>query len=121
MRHAVRFVALVTALVGLVGILTACGDDEATPSGSPVTLEVTVKGHEVTPTDKLVEVPKGSEVRVEVTSDDAGELHVHSQPEQEVQFSAGTTRASLGKFDIPGRYAVEIHSLDVTVATLEVK
>ena len=46
-----------------------------------------------------------------MTADAAGEIHVHSDPEQSAAYGVGTTRISLGAFEIPGQYEVESHTL----------
>lgn len=121
MRPCARLIALLAALLGLSGLLVGCGDDGGSSSSKQVSLSVDVMGTKVSPKNQVVEVPKGSEVRLEVKADKAGELHIHSRPEQTKEYNAGTTRISLGRFVTPGRYPVEIRALDSTVATLDVK
>jgi plastocyanin len=62
----------------------------------------------VTPVAQSVEVEVGETVTLEVTSDRAGELHVHSTPEQYKQFEQGRSTISM-VFDKPGAVDVEEH------------
>jgi FtsP/CotA-like multicopper oxidase with cupredoxin domain len=61
----------------------------------------------------------GEEVEVVVKSDTEGSLHVHSNPEQELDYGAGTTTLKLTIED-PGVVEVESHELETTVLQLEV-
>jgi hypothetical protein len=56
---------------------------------------------------------------VTVDSDRAGELHVHSSPEQVLAFPAGRSTQDL-VIDAPGSVQVEDHESEVVVAIIEV-
>jgi len=60
------------------------------------------------------------ELVFEIVSDRPGELHVHSKPEQYVQFDAGRTRAVIS-MQIPGSMQVEEHDTSAVVAIVEVR
>ncbi|PVG81575.1 hypothetical protein DDE18_16325 [Nocardioides gansuensis] len=90
------------------------------PGGAGQTIEITVAGDTVSPSGERVEVPLGEEVVLEVTADAPGELHVHSTPEQELAYEAGTTSFPL-TFDQPGVVEVESHDLGLTIVQLEVR
>jgi hypothetical protein len=88
---------------------------DESPSASPSPTEeagqrvaVTIKGDDVKPVAQQVEVGVGEKLVLEVTSDRAGELHVHSNPEQEPAFESGSSRIVL-TFDKPGQVDVEEH------------
>lgn len=122
MRGSLRILAVAATMFSLIGFAAACGDDEpATGTNEPLTIEITVKGDKITPNGKTVDVDAGQEVRLEITADQPGEIHVHSEPEQTHEYGAGTTRVPLGAFDVPGQYAVESHALEVTVVNLKVQ
>ena len=86
-----------------------------------MTIEVTVEGDTVTPNGERVDVDRGEEVQLVVTADAAGEIHVHSDPEQEFEYDAGTTTLTLTNLDRPGVVEVESHTLDKVIVQLEVK
>ena len=54
-----------------------------------------------------------------VDADEAGELHVHSKPEQEIAYPEGTSSNELS-FDKPGVFAVESHDLGITLIEFKV-
>ena len=56
-----------------------------------------------------------------VKADAEGEIHVHSDPEQELEYGAGTTTLTPFKIDKPGIVEVESHALEKTIVQLEVK
>ena len=116
--------ALATLTVLLCALpLAACGDEEK-PSGDstePKVIEVTFEGDSVTPNGERVDVSTGQDVELRITADQPGEIHVHSDPEQSAAYGVGTTRISLGSFEIPGQYEVESHTLGKTIVTLEVQ
>jgi plastocyanin len=132
-----RFATRVAGFTFAAVALTACGGQadkpEAAPTDSPsssspsespsqtappkpskkpkpagATAEVTIEGGSVTPVAQSVEVEVGETVTLEVTSDRAGELHVHSTPEQYKQFEQGRSTISM-VFDKPGAVDVEEH------------
>ena len=93
---------------------------ETEPSDG-TTIEVTVEGDTVTPSGERVDVDRGEPVHLVVTADAAGEIHVHSDPEQEFEYDAGTTTLTLTNLDRPGVVEVESHTLDKVIVQLEVK
>lgn len=116
-----RLLAVLTVLGSLLA-LTACGDEEPDAGATgPVTIEITFEGHTVTPAGDRIEVGLGQEVELEVKADAPGTVHVHSTPEQELDYDAGTTLLQLGAFDRAGVYEVETHALHKTIVQLEVR
>ena len=86
------------------------------------TIEVTVEGGTVTPNGDRVEVERGTDVELVVTADEPGEIHVHSSPEQELRYAAGTTTLLLALADQPpGIVDVESHNLEQTIVQLEIR
>lgn len=117
MRRTLAVLATVTCAVTL---LAGCGEDE--PAATPPTsesIEITFDGDSVTPNGERVEIESGQEIELVVKSDEPGELHVHSTPEQQLEYGAGTTSLTL-VIDEPGVVDVEAHDLEVIVVQLEV-
>jgi hypothetical protein len=83
-----------------------------------IRIQITADG--VDPTGSRVEVKKGVPVTLLITATKAGELHVHSTPEQHVEFPKGTSAATL-TLDQPGVVDVEDHALDKLIVQLEVR
>lgn len=88
----------------------------AEPEG--VVVDVTIADGEVTPQGDRVEVEVGEPVTLRVTSDEADEIHVHSDPEHSLDVEAGTPDELTFTVDRPGQVAVESHHLDVTIVQL---
>ena len=118
-----RILASTAVLLSALSLATACGSDDESPSGSsdPKVIEVTFDGDSVSPNGDRVEVARGQDVQLEVTADTPGEIHVHSDPEQELKYKAGTTTVTIQGIDQPGTVDVESHSLDKIIVTLEVR
>lgn len=91
--------------------------EEPEPEGTVV--DITIEGDTVDPNGDQVEAPLGEPVTLAVTSDRAGELHVHSSPEQEVAFKRGKTRIEL-TFERPGVVEVEDHDSGKVIVELQV-
>jgi hypothetical protein len=121
-----------TALAVLlpVALLSGCGSStDAQPSSSTASasssatsgpfIDVTVHGNKITPNGDRIDAKVGQPVTLRVTSDRAGELHVHSTPEQELAYKAGTTTLKV-TVDKPGIVDVEDHVADVVVVQLQV-
>jgi hypothetical protein len=88
------------------------------PEGS--VLEVVIDGEEVSPNSQRIELARGKPLVIEFRSDRAGELHVHSKPEQFVEFPAGSSTREL-VIDVPGLVEVEEHETGAVVAQLAVQ
>lgn len=119
--------ATMAVLLGTVCLLTACGSSNGsndTGDGSttkPLVIDVTFAGNSVTPNGERVDVAVGQKVQFVVKADASGEIHVHSTPEKELEYNAGTTELTVGPFDTPGLIEVESHALDKTIVQLQVK
>ncbi len=104
---------------GSTGNAGAAASDSAAPA-SRQTLDITVDGDDVKPANKRVAVDLSEPLTLRITSDRAGELHVHSSPEQHVEFKTGTTTKKI-RFTVPGVIELEEHESDSLIAQLEVR
>ena len=122
MRHLRHLTAVLAVLAGGL-VLTACGSDEQAPASSDKakSIAITFEGDTVKPNGERVDVGIGQPVEFVVTADAPGEIHVHSDPEKELEYGTGTTILKLGSFDKAGIIEVESHHLDRTIVQLEVK
>ncbi|WP_416953937.1 hypothetical protein ACNKF0_16735 [Nocardioides sp. T5] len=139
---------LAPVVLVLAASLTACGGDADTdppaadqtatssPSESPaespespsdsgaesdtVALTVTREGDSFTPNGERVELGIDQPLVLTIEADEAGELHVHSTPEQEISYDAGTSEHEI-VVDRPGVVEVESHDPDVILLQLEVR
>jgi hypothetical protein len=104
----------------------SAGSDSAgsTPVSSsasqPKVIEVTFDGDTVTPNGDRVEVAVGQPIELKVTADQPGEIHVHSSPEQELEYPKGTSTVEIEPIEQPGIIEVESHALEKTIVQLEV-
>lgn len=119
-----RTFAVLALLCLALPSLTSCGDDEPAPDtgnpGDSTQIDITIEGDTVTPNGERVDVKAGEPIELVVKADKAGELHVHTNPEQELTYGAGTTTLKL-TIDEPGVVDVEVHELDTVVVQLEVR
>lgn len=120
-----RTVACLAVLLGSLPALTGCGGSDSPDSPStgtePKVIEVTIEGESVTPNGERVEVAVGQEVDLEVTADVPGEIHVHSSPEQALEYDAGTQTLTIEGIDKPGTVDVESHEPAKVIVQLEVR
>ena len=115
-----------SALLALT-LLAGCGSDESTDEVAPkkddsgvATIDITFEGDTVKPQGARVEVVAGEPVKLRIDADQGGELHVHSSPEQELEYPAGTTEQTI-TLDQPGVVDVESHDLEQLIVQLEVR
>jgi major membrane immunogen (membrane-anchored lipoprotein) len=118
-----RTATVLTVLLCALPLLGGCGEeDPASPpasGGDPGRVEITFSDGEVAPNGERVEVEAGKPIALVVKADEAGKLHVHSSPEQELEYGAGTTTLKL-TLDQPGVVDVESHDPKVVIVQLEV-
>jgi hypothetical protein len=116
-----RLVALVVVLLSPVA-LTACGgsDSQGTdPSKLPTkVIDITINGSDTDPNGEHLDVSVGQRLELDVTADQPGEIHVHSDPEQEFEYHTGSNTFALKPIRAPGRVDVESHTLDKLLFTL---
>src|SRR5215218_9764561 len=118
-----RTATVLTLLLCALPLLADCGEDD---TGSPpasgdntATINITISDDSVTPNGERVEVDAGQPIEFVVKADEPGEIHVHSSPEQEFEYGAGTTTLKL-TIDQPGVVEVELHDPSVVIVQLEV-
>ena len=126
---------ILAALVATAPALTACsgdsssrsdtsstsstGSSSASPATGGTTVDITIKAGKVTPNGDRVKATVGAPVTLHIDADKPGELHVHSSPEQEIAFKAGTSTKKV-TIDRPGIVDVEDHALEQVIVQLEV-
>lgn len=116
----IRRLAL-TALATIALGVTGCDTTQSEPSTTdPLVVDVRIAGGTATPTNATLQAEVGQPIVLNVDSDAADELHVHSSPEH--TFAVEPTAGQRFEFtvDVPGRVDVELHHLDRTVATIAV-
>ena len=115
-----RRVALAASALLAVFILQGCSDEPEQQESAATTtsVEITIKAGEASPLER-VQVEPGEEVELVVKADEPGSLHMHTSPEDELDYTAGTTTLTL-IIDEPGVVDVEAHELEALVLQLEV-
>jgi len=91
-----------------------------TRNASGTTINITFTGDKVDPNGVERKVQAGKPFTLHIVADRPGELHIHSSPEQELEYPAGTTDRKL-TIDQPGIVEVESHDLDTLIVQLEVR
>lgn len=125
MRTSLRSAVTAVAAVALLLTVAACssnGTDGGNDSRStqPLIVKINISGDSVSPNGDRVQAAVGQPITLDVTSDKAGEIHVHSDPEHEYDVPAGHHTFTF-TVDRPGMVAVESHTLDKTVVQLQVR
>jgi hypothetical protein len=122
MRMVKGLVATVGAAV-LVCELVACGGPpKATQaSGEGLVVDITIAKGQVTPSNATLQAKVSQPITLRVTSDAVDELHVHSVPDHKFQVAAAANQTFQFSVDIPGNVDVELHHLDRTIATIQVR
>ena len=90
------------------------------PAESGQSVDITFSGTSVEPNGERIDVALGEPLTLNIVADAPGELHVHSTPEQELEYGAGQTQLEL-TIEEPGVVEVESHDLELTILQLEVR
>ncbi len=98
----------------------SASDSGSTSTGDGAAITVTREGDSFTPNGERVELGVDQTLELTIEADEAGELHVHSTPEQEIAYDAGTSEHEI-VIDRPGVVEVESHDPDVVLLQLEVR
>jgi plastocyanin len=115
MNAAMKLTALA---LGAVALLGGCGsDDPAEPATTRI--EVTFADGDVSPQGDRLEVKAGGTIEFTITADEPGSIHVHSSPEQEFEYDAGTNTYEI-TIDTPGVVDIESHDPETVIVQLEV-
>lgn len=113
-----------TAPAGTVDGSRADSDTPTTPVPTPAepatrTINVAVRGGQVSGDTGRVEVPLGTPVTLFVTSDVADEIHLHGY-DREAPVPAGGVGSISFIATIPGVFEVELHEADLQLLQLQV-
>ena len=90
------------------------------PAPKGTVVEVTLEDGQITPNGERVQAKAGEPVTFEIDADAPGELHVHSTPDYEIAFEAGTSSHEI-VIDQPGIVEVELHEPALVVVQLELR
>jgi hypothetical protein len=116
-RKALNAAAVAALLIGLVG----CGNTANNPAPGNITINVTIANRQVNPVNATLQAKVRQPITVHVTSDAADELHVHSVPDHKFEIAAAPNQTFQFTVDVPGSVEVELHHLDRTIATIQVR
>lgn len=127
----------VVAVTGIAVVITGCGSTttrSAESSGSPtgpvsgsaaaparLTVNITIADGTLTPTNAQLSAQVGQPIVLQVSSDAADELHVHSVPAHEFEVRPGQAQRFEFTVAVPGTVDVELHHLNRTVASIQVR
>ncbi len=109
------------AATALVVAAAGCDSSPNTSAPGNLTVDVTIAKGQVTPVNATLQAKVHQPITFRVTSDAADELHVHSEPDHEFKITAAPNQIFQFSVDVPGSVDVELHHLDRTVATLQVR
>ncbi len=118
MRGRASFIAVVAALVVA---LAGCGGSSDKGAAGNLTVDVTIAKGQVNPVNATLQAKVKQPITFRVSSDAADELHVHSSPDHEFKIAAAPNQTFQFSVDVPGNVEVELHHLDRTVATIQVR
>lgn len=117
-KSLVALVALAATAPGLAGC-SGGGSSGSSGTAGRTTVDITIKDGQVAPHGDRIDAEVGRPVVLHIDADRAGEIHVHSTPEQHIDFPQGTSTRKL-TIDRPGIVDVEDHALDKVIVQLQV-
>jgi FtsP/CotA-like multicopper oxidase with cupredoxin domain len=96
------------------------GDGKPAPKPKPAFAPITVKGGEPAGGVQRVTVRKGSTVRLEVRSDEAGEIHIHGYDVAK-DVAKGKPARFTFKADLEGAFEIEVEDTKTEIGQLVVE
>jgi len=84
-------------------------------------IQVTIARGEVTPTNEQLETKVKNPIVVQINSDAADELHIHSTPEHTFKVEPKSGQQFQFSVDVPGKVDIELHNAQKTIATVQVQ
>jgi hypothetical protein len=121
LRAAVVSIIAAAVAGGLTGCGSASTGRSEKPTGGGLSVDVTIAYGQVTPANVVLQATVRQPITLHVTSDAADELHVHSVPDHKFEVAAAANQTFEFTVDVPGNVDVELHHLDRTVATIQVR
>ena len=118
LRSALLAVAVV---LGTALSLASCHNASKSSTGAALTVDITIAHGQVTPANATLQATVRQPITLRVTSDATDELHVHSVPDHKFEVAAAANQTFQFSVDVPGNVDVELHHLDRTVATIQVR
>jgi hypothetical protein len=86
-----------------------------------LTIDVSIAGGNVTPTNAQLQGKVGEPIILNVNSDVADELHVHSVPDHTFPVEAKPNQRFQFTVEVPGNVEIELHELNRVVASVQVQ
>lgn len=98
------------------------GSAGASSSVAPLTVPITIAGGQVQPNGEKISAALGQPVVLQVTSDEADEIHAHTGGNgYELEVPAGTPTTGGFTPSQPGSFEVESHQLGKVIVVLNVR
>lgn len=99
----------------------ASSSTSAPPQPTAVVLTIQISDGKVAPTNAHWAAKIGEPITLQVDSDVADQIHVHSVPDHSFDVKAEPDQTFQFTVDVPGNVEVELHKLDRTVGTIQVR
>ncbi len=106
-----------------VDLPRATGGTSSSSAGAPATLTIpiTIAGGQVSPNGQKITTSVGRPVVLQVTSDEADEIHAHiGDGGYELEVAAGTPTTGTFTPSSPGSFEIESHHLEKVIVILDV-
>jgi hypothetical protein len=97
------------------------GDGGSSPADDVLAIEVEIEDGHTTPSGARVDAVVGETIRLEVDSDMADELHLHSNPEQSFDVEAADDQVFEFSLDTSGVYELESHGTGNQIVSIQVQ
>ena len=107
--------------VDLPGTNGASSSSSASGALATLTIPITIAGGQVTPNGQKILASVGQPVVLQVTSDEADEIHAHTGGDgYELEVPAGTPTTGTFTPTSPGSFEIESHHLEKVIVVLNV-